>query len=117
MRSANHKVDLEKETQLHEGGVPLLRGLMDQGQLDAVQMFNSLTPDMVASGKYRILATIRGLIKELEHARHAVPAVLGRQHVCGRPSGADEGLSRRLSGSDRNISARTTPCGSSAATS
>ena len=61
-----HKFDLEKETQLHEGGVPLLRGLMDQGQLDAVQMFNSLTPDMVASGKYRILATIRGLIKELD---------------------------------------------------
>ncbi len=39
---------------------------MDQGQLDAVQMFSSLTPDMVASGKYRILATIRGLIKDLE---------------------------------------------------
>lgn len=61
-----YKFDLEKEAQLHEGGVPLLRGLMDQGQLDAVQMFNSLTPDMVASGKYRILATIRGLIKDLE---------------------------------------------------
>ena len=61
-----HKVDLEKDTHLHEGGVPLLRGLMDQGQLDAVQMFNSLTPDMVASGKYRILATIRSLIKDLD---------------------------------------------------
>jgi NitT/TauT family transport system substrate-binding protein len=61
-----YKVDLEKETTLHEGGVPLLRGLMDQGQLDAVQMFNSLTPDMVASGKYRILATIRNLVKDLD---------------------------------------------------
>ncbi len=60
-----HKIDLEKETQLHEGAVPLLRGLLDQRQLDAAQMFNSLTPDMVASGKYRVLATIRGLIKEL----------------------------------------------------
>jgi NitT/TauT family transport system substrate-binding protein len=39
---------------------------MDQGQLDAVQMFNSLTPDMVASGKYRILATIRNLVKDLD---------------------------------------------------
>ncbi|MFL6795838.1 MAG: ABC transporter substrate-binding protein [Xanthobacteraceae bacterium] len=61
-----YHVDLQTETTLHEGGVPLLRGLMDQGQLDAVQMFNSLTPDMVASGKYRVLATIRKLIKELE---------------------------------------------------
>jgi NitT/TauT family transport system substrate-binding protein len=61
-----YKVDLEKEATHHEGAVPLLRGLMDQGQLDAVQMFNSLTPDMVASGKFRILATIRGLIKELD---------------------------------------------------
>jgi NitT/TauT family transport system substrate-binding protein len=61
-----HGIDIEKEATLHEGAVPLLRGLIDQGQLDAVQMFNSLTPDMVASGKYRVLATIRGLIKELE---------------------------------------------------
>jgi NitT/TauT family transport system substrate-binding protein len=61
-----HSIDLEKEAVLHEGAVPLLRGLIDQGQLDAVQMFNSLTPDMVASGKYRILATIRSLIKNLE---------------------------------------------------
>jgi NitT/TauT family transport system substrate-binding protein len=61
-----HKIDLEKETQLQEGAVPLLRGLLDQSQLDAAQMFNSLTPDMVAAGKYRVLATIRGLIKELD---------------------------------------------------
>ncbi|HWM46231.1 MAG TPA: ABC transporter substrate-binding protein [Xanthobacteraceae bacterium] len=68
MRTYTHRrfnFDLEKEATVHEGAVPLLRGLADQGQLDAVQMFNSLTPDMVASGKYRVLATIRGLIKEL----------------------------------------------------
>jgi NitT/TauT family transport system substrate-binding protein len=60
-----YKVDLEKETALQEGAIGLLRGLAEQGQLDALQMFNSLTPAMVASEKFRVLASIRGLISQL----------------------------------------------------
>jgi NitT/TauT family transport system substrate-binding protein len=61
----NYKFDLEKDSTVHEGAISLLRGLTEQGQLDATMMFNSLAPDMLASGKYRILATIRDLVKEL----------------------------------------------------
>jgi NitT/TauT family transport system substrate-binding protein len=60
-----YKLDLERDTAVQEGAIGLLRGLAEQGQLDALQMFNSLTPAMVASEKFRVLATIRGLINQL----------------------------------------------------
>ena len=43
----------------------LLRGLLEQGQLDASEMYNSLAPAMFASGKFRPLAQIRELIVQL----------------------------------------------------
>lgn len=52
-------LDLNKQVTLHEGAVPLLRGLMEQGELQATGMWNSLAPEMLASGKFRTLATIR----------------------------------------------------------
>jgi NitT/TauT family transport system substrate-binding protein len=50
---------------IHEAAVSLLRGLMEQGQLDAAEMFNSLAPAMFATGKFRPLAQIRELIAQL----------------------------------------------------
>jgi NitT/TauT family transport system substrate-binding protein len=61
----NYKFDIEKDSVVQEGAISLLRGLTEQGQLDATMMFNSLAPDMLASGKYRMLASIRDLVKEL----------------------------------------------------
>jgi ABC-type nitrate/sulfonate/bicarbonate transport system substrate-binding protein len=61
----DHNVDLEKEAIVQEGAPNLLRGLLEQGQLDATQMFNSLTPAIVAGGNFRVLATIRSLIGQL----------------------------------------------------
>ncbi len=61
----NYKFDLEKDATVQEGAISLLRGLTEQGQLDATMMFNSLAPDMLATGKYRMLVSIRDLIKEL----------------------------------------------------
>jgi NitT/TauT family transport system substrate-binding protein len=61
----DYNVDLEKEALLQEGAPNLLRGLLEQEQLDATQMFNSLTPAIVATGKFRVLATIRELIGRL----------------------------------------------------
>jgi ABC-type nitrate/sulfonate/bicarbonate transport system substrate-binding protein len=57
--------DLEKAATIQEGAVPLLYGLMQQNQLDATQMYNSFTPEMVATGKFRVLATNRGMIEDL----------------------------------------------------
>jgi NitT/TauT family transport system substrate-binding protein len=68
MRTVAHRdynVELEKEAVIQEGAPNLLRGLLEQGQLDATQMFNSLTPAIVATGKFRVLATIRQLIGQL----------------------------------------------------
>jgi NitT/TauT family transport system substrate-binding protein len=61
----DHNVDLEKDAIIQEGAPNLLRGLLEQGQLEATQMFNSLTPAIVASGSFRVLATIRSLIGQL----------------------------------------------------
>jgi NitT/TauT family transport system substrate-binding protein len=60
----NYKFDLEKDATVQEGAISLLRGLTEQGQLDATMMFNSLAPDMLASGKYRMLASIRDMVKD-----------------------------------------------------
>ncbi len=68
MRAAaqrNFGFDLEKEVIVQEGSVGLLRGLLEQGQLDATEMFNSLAPAMFATGNFRPLVQIRELIAQL----------------------------------------------------
>lgn len=60
-----YNLDLEKDITIQEGAISLLRGLMEQNQLDATQMFNDLTAPMVVSGKYRSLGTIQKLVTEL----------------------------------------------------
>jgi ABC-type nitrate/sulfonate/bicarbonate transport system substrate-binding protein len=57
--------DLAKEVAIQEGAPSLLRGSMEQGQLDATLMYNSLTPDMLLSGKAKLLMTIHDVVAEL----------------------------------------------------
>lgn len=54
----------EKDMQVHEGAPPLLRALTEQGSLDATHMFNSVTPSLLVSGKFRVLAKISDLIQQ-----------------------------------------------------
>jgi NitT/TauT family transport system substrate-binding protein len=60
----SYGVDLEKEAMTHEGAPTLMRALIENGQLDAVQMFNSMTPGMVVTGKYKPLAKISDLVQQ-----------------------------------------------------
>jgi NitT/TauT family transport system substrate-binding protein len=52
----------ESDMQVHEGAPPLLRALTEQGSLDATHMFNSVTPALLVSGKFRVLAKISDLV-------------------------------------------------------
>ncbi|MDB5654697.1 MAG: hypothetical protein JWQ94_2310 [Tardiphaga sp.] len=54
-------IDLAKEVNIQEAAAPLLRGSIENGQLDATQMWNSLAADMIASGKYKDMLTIRAI--------------------------------------------------------
>jgi NitT/TauT family transport system substrate-binding protein len=58
-------LDLEKDASIQEGGVALLRGLMEQGQLDATFIFNNVTPAMTVTGKFRVLAQLSELIGQI----------------------------------------------------
>ena len=58
-------LNLNRDATVQVGGVSLLRGLMEQGQLDASFMYNNVSPDMVASGKFRVLYQMRDLIEAL----------------------------------------------------
>lgn len=60
-----YNFDLASEVTLQEGAPSLLRGSMEQGQLDATLMYNSLTPDMVLSGKAKLMMTIHDVVAEL----------------------------------------------------
>ena len=60
-----HQMDLGREVEVREGAVPLLRGLIEKGDLDATQMWNSLAPEMLASGRYRTLVSIRELTQQM----------------------------------------------------
>jgi len=60
-----YKMDLGKDVEVREGAVPLLRGLIEKGDLDATQMWNSLTPEMLASGRYRSMVSIRELTQQM----------------------------------------------------
>jgi NitT/TauT family transport system substrate-binding protein len=45
--------------------VSLLRGLIEQGQLDATFMYNNITPAMTVTGKFRVLYEMRELISAI----------------------------------------------------
>jgi len=60
-----YHLDLEKDVDIQEAAVSLLRGLIEQGKLDATQMFNDLTAPMVVSGKFRVMAPIKVLVDQL----------------------------------------------------
>jgi NitT/TauT family transport system substrate-binding protein len=54
-----YDVDLSADATLQEGQSPaLLKGLIEQGQLDATQMYNDLTPAMTGSGDFRVLTSV-----------------------------------------------------------
>ena len=57
-----YNLNLEKEADVQAGSVSLLRGLMEQGQLDASFMYNNITPAMTITGKFRVLHQMRDLI-------------------------------------------------------
>jgi NitT/TauT family transport system substrate-binding protein len=59
-----YKLNPEKDITIHEGAAPLLGGLVQTGQLDAVTMYNNLTPALVATGNVKVLAWIRDLLTE-----------------------------------------------------
>lgn len=59
-----YNVDLEKQATVQDAAAPLLRGSITNGQLDATGMWNSLVPDMLVSGKFRILVTIREMTEQ-----------------------------------------------------
>lgn len=61
----DYKLDLESDAVVEEGAISLLRGLMDQGQLDATLMYSDLTASMVVSGKYRVMAPVKTFVDEL----------------------------------------------------
>jgi ABC-type nitrate/sulfonate/bicarbonate transport system substrate-binding protein len=68
MRAVARKVygfDIESALTMQEGAVHLLRGLLDQGQLDASIMYNDFTPGMVSSGQYRQVLRIKDLVNQL----------------------------------------------------
>lgn len=58
-------LDLAKEAELQEGAPTLLRGALEQGNIDATIMFSSISPDMIASGKFKGIFTIRDVTEEL----------------------------------------------------
>jgi len=60
-----NKMDISKDADVREGAIPLLRGLIDKGDLDATQMWNSLAPEMLASGQYRTMVTIRQVAQDM----------------------------------------------------
>ena len=69
MRAAALKkfnLDLESAVNMQEGAVSLLRGLLEQGKLDATLMFGDVTAPMIVGGKFRVLATVQDYVNQLE---------------------------------------------------
>lgn len=60
-----YNLDIEKDASVQEGGVGLLRGLIEQGKLDATFIYNNITPAMTATGKFRVLYQMRDLMAPL----------------------------------------------------
>lgn len=60
-----YHVDLEHETEIHEGAMPLLAGLLERHQLDASEIYNSVAPELIVSGKMKVLYKISDLVHRI----------------------------------------------------
>jgi NitT/TauT family transport system substrate-binding protein len=60
-----YNFDIAKEAFPQEAAANLLRALLEQGQLDASHIFNNLTPDLMVTGKFRIMAQLKELVDQL----------------------------------------------------
>ena len=60
-----YHVDLEAETEIHEGAMPLLAGLLEQHQLDASEIFNSVAPELLVSGKMKALYKMSDIVHQM----------------------------------------------------
>jgi NitT/TauT family transport system substrate-binding protein len=60
-----YNFDIQKEAFVQEGAANLLRALLEQGQLDVSHIFNNLTPDLMVTGKFRIMTQIKELVDQL----------------------------------------------------
>ncbi len=65
LAKSKYHFDLAKDATLQAGAPALLQGLLEQGQVDASGIFNSVAPSMVATGKFRILTNIKGITEQL----------------------------------------------------
>jgi ABC-type nitrate/sulfonate/bicarbonate transport system substrate-binding protein len=57
--------DLQQVATVQAGGVVLLRGLIEEGKLDATYVSNNITPVMTVTGKFRVLYQMRDLISAI----------------------------------------------------
>jgi ABC-type nitrate/sulfonate/bicarbonate transport systems, periplasmic components len=60
-----YNMDLAASLELQEGAPPLLRGALEQGRLDATLMYSSIAPDMLATGKFKNVFTVRDMLGDL----------------------------------------------------
>jgi len=60
-----YQFDIQKDAFVQEGAANLVRALLEQGQLDAAHIFNNLTPDLLVTGKFRIMMQIKELVEQL----------------------------------------------------
>jgi NitT/TauT family transport system substrate-binding protein len=60
-----YNLDIDRDASVQEGGVGLLRGLIEQGKLDATFIYNNITPAMTVTGKFRVLYQMRDLMAPL----------------------------------------------------
>lgn len=63
--SKKYGLQLSKQAELQEGAPTLLRGALEQGRIDATLMFSSISPEMLAGGKFKQIFTIRDVTEEL----------------------------------------------------
>jgi NitT/TauT family transport system substrate-binding protein len=60
-----YNLDIQKDALIQEGAANLLRALLEQGQLDASHIFNNLTPDLMVTGRFRIMAQMKEWLDQL----------------------------------------------------
>ena len=68
MQAVGQKIyhfDVDTESTVQVAAVSVLAGLLEQGRLDAVHMYNVLTPAMVTTGKARIMTKMSALVAQL----------------------------------------------------
>jgi NitT/TauT family transport system substrate-binding protein len=82
-----YHMDLDRDVRIQEASPNLLRGLLQQNQLDGSIIYNNIAPDLIAGGKFKSMAQLKDFASDLRiPSAPFLMFVASRKYIAAHPN-------------------------------